>query len=99
MAIIIVSVFFQLWSDLATEFNSLHRIQGLYIKQDKLSKKWQNWKSYNKLKGLPHPTEVVGNLDDDVIKVKLRRLRERVCSGMLVNKTCLPIDFVSKYFV
>jgi len=70
----------QLWSDLATEFNSLHRIQGLYIKQDKLSKKWQNWKSYNKLKGLPHPTEVVGNLDDDVIKVKLRRLRERVCS-------------------
>ena len=71
----------KVWSDLAREFNQFHEVPNLNVKPDKLMKKWQNWKSYNKLKALPHPfKQCEDRLDYDVIRAKLRKVRERVAT-------------------
>lgn len=66
----------ELWKKVAKDF---HRLSGgiVYVRHEKFTKKWQNWKQYNKSKGKPHPFQTCGRLDWDVIKEKLAKLKER----------------------
>ena len=73
----------EMWTQLCREF---HEKIGycVTIRQDRFTKKWQNWKAYNKSKNLPHPFEThKESLDFDVIKSKLYKLHEMVASDKL----------------
>ena len=67
----------EVWRNISKEF---HEIVGdiVNIRHEKFTKKWQNWKQYNKSKNKPHPLmdETVAN-DIDVVNEKLRKLKER----------------------
>ena len=70
----------EMWTQLCCEF---HEKIGncVTIRQERFTKKWQNWKAYNKSKSLPHPFETHKEvLDFDVIKSKLYKLQEMVAS-------------------
>lgn len=70
----------ELWKNVAKEF---HQLSGgvVYVKHEKFTKKWQNWKQYNKVKGKPHPFISCGSdLDYDVIREKIRKLKERAAT-------------------
>ena len=48
------------------------------IRHEKFTKKWQNWKQYNKSKNKPHPlSDESVTIDIDMINEKLRKLKER----------------------
>ena len=70
----------EMWTQLCREFHE--RIRNcVSIRQDRFTKKWQNWKAYNKSKNLPHPFETHrDSLDFDVIKSKLYKLHEMLAS-------------------
>ena len=66
------------WQELAEEF---HALLGNFVvvKHEKFSKKWQNWKAYNKAKNLPHPTvQCRDRLNFDVLDLKLKKLKTRL---------------------
>ena len=68
----------ELWKNINREF---HELIGniITIKHEKFTKKWQNWKQYNKSKQKPHPfLDGSINMDFDVIKEKIRKVKERV---------------------
>ena len=76
----------EMWTQLCLEF---HEKIGhcVTIRQERFTKKWQNWKAYNKSKNLPHPFETHKEvLDFDVIKSKLYKLQEMVASDKLFAK-------------
>lgn len=67
----------ELWKSIAREFHEV--IDNVVtIKHEKFTKKWQNWKQYSKIKGKPHPLEDPSiNLDFDIIREKIRKVKER----------------------
>lgn len=67
----------ELWKNVAKDFHDV--VENIvYVKHEKFTKKWQNWKQYNKVKGKPHPLENPDLiLDFDVIREKVRKLKER----------------------
>jgi len=68
----------RVWQELCVEFHTLIG-NCVMVKQEKFPKKWQNWKAYNKNKGMPHPFEQCKDrLDFDVIRAKLMNLRDKV---------------------
>ena len=70
----------EMWTQLCREF---HEKVGhcVTIRQERFTKKWQNWKAYNKSKNLPHPFDTHKDvLDFDVIKSKLYKLHDMVAS-------------------
>ena len=57
----------ELWKSIAQEFHET--IDNIVtIKHEKFTKKWQNWKHYNKSKNLPNP------LFDDTIRYTFHEL-------------------------
>ena len=73
----------EMWTQLCLEF---HEKIGhcVTIRQERFTKKWQNWKAYNKSKNLSHPFETHKEvLDFDVIKSKLYKLQEMVAGDKL----------------
>ncbi len=69
----------ELWKNVVKDFHS--EVENVvYIKHEKFTKKWQNWKQYNKIKGKPHPFEMGIELDFDIIREKVRKLKERAAS-------------------
>jgi len=67
----------ELWKLLAKDFHeAIDNV--ITIKHEKFTKKWQNWKQYNKVKGKAHPLEDDRiDTDADVIREKIRKFRER----------------------
>ena len=67
----------ELWRTISKEF---HEYVGdiVQIRHEKFTKKWQNWKQYNKSKNKPHPlVDESVTSDIDMINEKLRKLKER----------------------
>jgi len=65
------------WRAICKEF---HEYVGdiVQIRHEKFTKKWQNWKQYNKSKNKPHPlSDESVTIDIDMINEKLRKLKER----------------------
>ena len=72
----------RIWNDLSEEFHSLIG-NCVVLRVEKLQKKWQNWKAYNKNRNLPHPLESHKHrIDFDLIRAKLFKLRDK----LLVDK-------------
>ena len=70
----------EMWNQLCCEFHEKIG-HSVTIRQERFTKKWQNWKAYNKSKSLPHPFETHKEvLDFDIIKSKLYKLQEMVAS-------------------
>ena len=70
----------ELWTKLCQEFHKKIN-HCVHLRQERFTKKWQNWKAYNKSKNLPHPFQTHKEfLDFDVIKSKLYDLQDMVAS-------------------
>ena len=67
----------ELWKTISKEFHD--NIDNIVtIKHEKFTKKWQNWKQYNKVKQKPHPFDDDKIVTDyDVIREKIRKFKER----------------------
>ena len=65
------------WKNFSKEFHDILE-NVVTIKHEKFTKKWQNWKQYNKVKQKPHPFEDDKMITDyDVIREKIRKFKER----------------------
>ena len=61
------------WDKLIEEFHKFTGQQMLVSKQQ-ITRKWHNWKQYNKSKKKPHPFALVGNLTEEKVKAKCQLL-------------------------
>ena len=79
----------EMWTQLCREFHE--KINNcVHIRQERFTKKWQNWKAYNKSKNLPHPFETHKEfLDLDIIKSKLYKLQDMVASDKVFAQRLL----------
>ena len=65
------------WKNFSKEFHDILE-NVVIIKHEKFTKKWQNWKQYNKVKQKPHPFDDDKIVTDyDVIREKIRKFKER----------------------
>ena len=65
------------WDRLIEEF---HRFTGqqMLVSKQQITRKWHNWKQYNKSKKKPHPFALVGNLTEDNVRAKCQLLLSKL---------------------
>lgn len=69
------------WEKLMTEFYAFIGDQNL-VSKPQIQRKWHNWKQYNKGKKKPHPFQIVGDLNAEIVREKCQRLLEKLESEM-----------------
>ena len=74
----------KLWDLLHRDFTMYTKNMILITKQQ-LSRKWHNWKTYNKARKKPHPFAIVGRLDENSIREKCNQLLERSKSQNVIG--------------
>ena len=67
------------WDKLIEEF---HRFTGqqMLVSKQQITRKWHNWKQYNKSKKKPHPFALVGNLTEESVRAKCQLLLAKLAN-------------------